>query len=375
MEITGWWTFEGRESARPRVQSKLFAPGRSWSADCCVHKLRAANYPELLCVKRRPGDGRFVNLSGLEALALREVLRWKFRLSPRESPHEAERDAPNSPARRVEPDLARIHQPDANRIQLTWIGHATWLIQVGSVAFLTDPMFSADCSPYPVPRIPRHVAPGIAIADLPAIDGVLLSHGHYDHCDAASLRALRPSEVCAVPLGLEPLVRGCMPAVEVVEAEWGDRIEGDARGIPFALTCLPAQHAAARSAFDRNTTLWCGWLIEIAGKRVYFAGDTGYAEFFGELGTLIGGIDMALLPIGAYRPRWFMKSVHCDPSEAVRIHRELRAHRSLAMHWGTFVLTDEPLGEPPLALAREAAAAGLAPGEFTTIAVGETVVI
>jgi N-acyl-phosphatidylethanolamine-hydrolysing phospholipase D len=303
------------------------------------------------------------------------VLKWKLGLGPRESPHESERDAPDTPAQRVEADLAQIRRPDPARIQLTWVGHATWLIQAGGVAFLTDPMFSADCSPYPVPRIPRRVSPGIAIADLPAIDGVLLSHGHYDHCDVASLRSLKPKLGCVVPLGLAPLVRGCMPGTEVVDAEWGDRIESGTGGTPFSLTCLPAQHAAARSAFDRNKTLWCGWLIEVAGRRIHFAGDTGYAEFFGELGAWIGGIDVALLPIGAYRPRWFMKAVHCDPAEAVCIHREIRARRSLAMHWGTFELTDEPLGEPPMALAREAAEAGLAPDEFTAIVVGETVVI
>jgi N-acyl-phosphatidylethanolamine-hydrolysing phospholipase D len=202
-----------------------------------------------------------------------------------------------------------------------------------------------------------------------------LSHGHYDHCDVASLRALKPKLGCAVPLGLAPLVRGCTHGMEVFETEWGDTIEGGAAHAPFKLTCVPAQHAAARSAFDRNKTLWCGWLIEVGGKRIYFAGDTGYAEFFSEFGAWIGGVDVALLPIGAYRPRWFMKSVHCDPAEAVLIHRELRARRSLAMHWGTFELTDEPLGEPPLALVREAAEAGLAPDEFTAIAVGETVVI
>ena len=340
-----------------------------------MHKFRAASYPESLRVKRRPGDGRFINLGGCEALALREVLKWKLGLGAREESHDAERDAPRVPAQRIEPNFERIRHPDVNRIQLTWIGHSTWLIQADGITLLTDPIFSNNCSPYPIPRIPRRVAPGVALDDLPAIDAVMISHGHYDHCDVVSLRALKPRLGCVVPLGLAKLVLGCMPAAQVVEAEWGDRIDGRAPHASFSLTCVPAQHAAARSAFDRNRTLWCGWLIEVGGKRIFFAGDTGYAEFLGELGAWVGGVDVALLPIGAYRPRWFMKSVHCDPAEAVQIHREIRARRSLAMHWGTFELTDEPLGEPPLALAREADAAGLASGEFTAIAVGETVTI
>lgn len=321
-----------------------------------------------------PGTGRFMNLDGRGAPSFGAVLKWKLGFGPREAPPLTNPRA-HDPAARVKPDLARIHRPDPGRIQLTWIGHATWLIQAGGVTLLTDPMFSGDCSPFPVPRIPRATAPGMKITDLPPIDAVILSHSHYDHLDVASLSALTGVQECAVPLGVADIVRPCLSAA-VTEAEWGDRLDGiSAGGEPFALTCLPAHHASARSAWDRDKTLWCGWLIEVGGRRIYFTGDTARADFFGELGKWMGVVDVALIPIGAYSPRWFMRAVHCDPAEAVGIHRAVGARRSLAMHWGVFPLADEPLGEPPLLLAAAVADAGLAPGEFTAPVVGETVIV
>ena len=171
-----------------------------------------------------------------------------------------------------------------------------------------------------------------------------------------------------MPTGLGTLLRrwGAQP---VHEAYWGDEVRF--AGVSFR--SLPARHFSARTFWNRNVTLWCGWLVEVAGRRIYFAGDTAYGSFFPELGRHLGSIDVGLLPISAYQPRWFMREVHLDPAEAVQVHRDLRIRRSFAMHWGTFRLSDEPLGEPPVYLARARAAAGLPPEDFRVLKFGETV--
>jgi len=314
-----------------------------------------------------------MNLDGRGTPSWGDVWQWKFGLGPREAPPLADPRV-QAPAPVAEPDLTRIGRPDSAGVQLTWIGHATWLIQVGGFNLLTDPIFSEDCSPFPVPRIRRAVPAALRPNGLPPIDAVLVSHTHYDHCDTASLRELRNVQACAVPLGVSSVVAQSISA-PVFEAGWGEKLEVVVAGRTLSVTCVPAQHGSARSAWDRNTTLWCGWLIEAGGRRIYFAGDTADAAFFDELGKWMGQVDVALIPIGAYRPRWFMNRVHCDPAQAVRIHQAIGARRSFAMHWGAFPLADEPCGEPPLLLAEAAASAGLAPGEFTAPAIGQTVIL
>ena len=137
--------------------------------------------------------------------------------------------------------------------------------------------------------------------------------------------------------------------------------------------CVPAQHFAARGLFDRNGTHWCGWVVRTSERSVYFAGDTGYCPVFKEIGARFGGFDLALIPIGAYRPRWLMKPMHVDPEEAVQIHLDVRSRGSVAGHWGTFTLTDEPLNEPPLLLQRVLAQRSLPPGEFRVLNFGESI--
>jgi len=337
-----------------------------------MHGTIAAGYPESLRVRRDPQDGRFRNLSGVEARPFRDVLRWNLGWGPREQPAIDPARVPPGAAPRVEPDLARLHSPPPDAVQFTWVGHATWLIQAGGRNILTDPIWSEHCAPVPHPRIRRRVAPGVPFTGLPRIDLVLLSHGHYDHCDVPTLRRLGAAPDYVVPLGLAPLVRRC-GAARIHEAEWGEALDLGA----VRLTCLPAQHFTARTGWDRNRTLWCGWLIEVADRRIYFAGDTGFAPFFTELGPWFGargGVEVALLPVGAYQPRWFMTPVHCTAAEAVEIHRLIGARLSLAMHWGVWQLTEEPLGEPPVLLADARRAAGVRDEDFRVPAVGETVV-
>jgi L-ascorbate metabolism protein UlaG (beta-lactamase superfamily) len=270
----------------------------------------------------------------------------------------------------VKPDLAFIRS-NRSEFAVTSIGHATALVQVGGMNFLTDPHFSERASPVQFMGPKRWQPPGIALTDLPRIDAVLMSHNHYDHLDAGSVARLQRQRDGAplflVPLGLERWMDGA--AVKAVRRmDWWDEIDvGDAR-----VTFVPAQHWSRRTLADTNTTLWGGYVVRAAGRSVYFAGDTGYGPDFKEIGARFDGFDLSLLPIGAYEPRWFMKSAHVNPEEAVKIHRDVRSRCTVGIHWGTFPLTDEPLDRPLTDLAVARARHKLAPREFVTLRHGET---
>jgi N-acyl-phosphatidylethanolamine-hydrolysing phospholipase D len=260
----------------------------------------------------------------------------------------------------------------ANRTRptLTWIGHATFLVQVGGQNILTDPHFTARASPLQFAGPKRLVPPGLALRDLPALDVVLISHNHYDHLDDGSVRWLakhHPKAVFVVPLGVRRWLQR-RHVGNAVELDWWQRHDGHG----FSVTAVPAQHFSGRRHNDRNRTLWCGFVLEAANKKVFFAGDTGYSKDFADIGERLGPMDLALLPIGAYEPRWFMKSMHVNPEEAVRIHRDLNSRQSVAMHWGTFRLTEEPMDEPPKALAQALKAAHVPTEKFWVMQHGET---
>jgi L-ascorbate metabolism protein UlaG (beta-lactamase superfamily) len=213
-------------------------------------------------------------------------------------------------------------------------------------------------------------APAIRFADLPPIALVLVSHNHYDHCDRATLRSIarrwRPHVV--TPLGNGRLLRS-FGLRRIEERDWWERA-GDS---PVPVTVLPAQHFSARTPFDRNRALWGGFLIEAGGRRILFAGDSGYGPHFGDIRARLGAPDMALLPIGAYEPRWFMRDIHLNPAEAVQAHVDLGAPRSVGMHFGTFQLTLEGIDDPIVALEAELAARGMSRDEFRAPEFGETV--
>lgn len=288
------------------------------------------------------------------------------------------------PAHDPDPSAFRVtapafHSPRAERhaLVMTWVGHSTFLLQVGGCNVLTDPMWGDRASPVPFAGPRRWVRPGIALRDLPPIDAVVQSHNHYDHLDDATVRVLadrHPAAQWFAPLGLAPFLRA-RGVRTVTELDWWDRHD-DGR---LTFTCAPAQHFSARGLTDRNETLWCSWAIAAGERRVYFGGDTGRHPEFGLIGQRCGPFDAVLLPIGAYEPRWFMKPVHMSPEEAVEAYRELSrpggtpdSATFVAMHWGTFKLTDEPMDEPPRRVRAAWAGAGLPPARLWVPAHGET---
>jgi N-acyl-phosphatidylethanolamine-hydrolysing phospholipase D len=259
---------------------------------------------------------------------------------------------------------------------ITWVGHSTFLIQAGGLNILTDPVWSARCAPVQWAGPRRHVAPGILFDELPPIDVVLQSHDHYDHFDDWSVRALaraHPSAHWFTPVGVGARLRA-RGVQTLTELDWWQDHTAD----NVHVTCLPAQHFSGRTPWDRNTTLWGGFALRLHGHALYFVGDTGWHHGFDEIGARCGPFDVVFMPIGAYDPRWIMQPVHVDPEEAVRALTALRsapdaqAPVMVAMHWGTFVLTDEPLDEPPVRARVAWTEAGLPPDRLWIMAPGET---
>ena len=261
--------------------------------------------------------------------------------------------------------------PTAAPPTISFIGHSTFLLRLPGLSILTDPVFSARCSPSQFAGPRRVRAPGIALHHLPHVDLILLSHNHYDHMDLISLRKLRarfPRVHIVTTLGNAAYLhkKGIPGAVEL--DWWQSHTHGEA-----VLTVTPARHFAARTLYDRNATLWGGMFIEHQGRRIYFAGDTGATKFFAEIRARLGAPDLALLPIGAYEPRWFMGPVHMNPQDAVQAFAALAAKRAIGMHFGTFQLTAEAIGAPEQDLAAAREAAGIAEDVFFTLDCGETI--
>jgi len=269
----------------------------------------------------------------------------------------------------VDVPLSRPPALDGAAAAITFIGHATFLIQTPAGNLLTDPMYSERASPlnWIGPRRVRQ--PAVPFEDLPAVSTVLLSHNHYDHCDLATLRAIakRFDPMVVTPVGNGTLVRSA-GIRRVEELEWWQEATGAV--LPIMLT--PAQHFSARTPFDRNRALWGGFIMTAGHMRIYFAGDTAYAPFFREIRQRCGPVDLALLPIGAYEPRWFMQAVHMNPAEAVRAHIDLDAAESIAMHFGTFQLTTEGIDAPLRALDDARQMKGIAASQFRALGFGES---
>lgn len=267
--------------------------------------------------------------------------------------------------------VPRVTQPlpvlTAGETSITWVGHASYVIRTGGMTVLADPVWSES-----IPgRIQRRTAPGLAWEDLPRIDAVLISHNHYDHLDAPTIQRLPRSTPILAPaaLGRWFTRRGF---TAVTELDWWEHVT--AGGVRFEF--VPSHHWSRRGLRDLNRTLWGGWIVQAAGgPLLYFAGDSGYGERFAEIGRRHPGIDLAMMPIGAYAPRWFMGSAHVDPAEAVQATLDAGATRMAWMHWGTFVLSQEPMTEPPR-LARDAwLRTGRSPEDLWELAIGESRVL
>jgi N-acyl-phosphatidylethanolamine-hydrolysing phospholipase D len=331
----------------------------------------ASSEPQPLHHARRTASGQFEN--NYATPPRQSVWKWRW--------ERWTQSLPKPPANgyhfpMAHPDIAWLK---ANRSvnTLTWIGHASALIQIDGVNILADPMLSERASPLSFAGPKRKTPPGLTLDELPHIDVVLISHNHYDHLDKPTVEALNlqaggPPRFL-VPLGIKAWMNE-QGITNVEELDWSDETHASGLDIWF----VPAQHWSARTPFDRAETLWGGWVVKTpAGAAhpysLYFAGDTGYSPDFRDIGARFGGFDLALIPIGAYAPRWFMRAQHVDPEEAVKIYKDVHAKKAIGIHWGTFELADDPLDESPRLLAEAVRRAGLPADSFTVLEHGQMI--
>jgi len=306
-------------------------------------------------------NGRFHLPDQKGQASLVEIMKWQMSGDKQKWPHFVENKKYPFPPARVTGD----------KISTTWVGHSTVLIQTAGLNILTDPFFSDRASPFRFMGPKRVRNPGIAMADLPPIDVILLSHNHYDHLDQPALRTLAKNHSAKLitPLGNSRHVSGH----DVVELDWRQ----NQKIYNINITLMPALHWSKRSLRDTNRSLWGAFVIEGPQGMIYFAADTGYGigQHFREVHDTFGAPRLSLIPIGAYEPRWFMAPQHMNPKEAVQAHLDLKSQTSFAIHHGTVQLTDESIDAPVLALEEALAEKALTRHDFLVPDIGETLVI
>ncbi len=308
-------------------------------------------------------DGRFFNPGGEAPRGFLDVLKWQLGgnrakwPSTWPSPH---------------PQAKPTSSVDGDSLRMTMIGHASLLIQLCGLNILVDPVWSKRVSPLSFAGPARVNAPGIAFDDLPRIDLVLVSHNHYDHLDRATLARLKAAHDPRIvtPLGNDAIIAAAAPGARVSSHDWGESLSLD-NGVTVHVT--PAHHWSARGMFDRHNALWSGFVIDSPAGKVLVAGDTGFhgGRHYRELAASHGSFRLAVLPIGAYAPRWFMQPQHQNPEEAVEGMLLSNAAFAAGCHWGTFQLTDEPVDEPRERLVAALAARGQSPDTFRAMQPGE----
>jgi len=312
-------------------------------------------------------DGaRFYDRRGVAPRRQRDLLRWlvdrQRRGTKAKWPARAPSPYADRPPVRVEGTAWR----------LSFVGHASWFVQTAGLNVLIDPVWSKRVSPFRFVGPKRVNDPGIAFADLPPVDVVLVSHAHYDHLDVATLSRLaaahRPRFV--TPLGNDVIMRKHDAAIAAEPYDWHERVDV---GAGVTVTLVPTRHWSARNLSDRNMSLWASFVIEAPGGRAYVVADSGYGEgdHFRDARERYGPFQLAVLPIGAYEPRWFMRDQHMNPAESVQAFIDCGTEVALAHHHGTFQLTDEAIDAPRLALADALAAAGIPPERFRVLRPGE----
>ncbi|MBU8540972.1 MBL fold metallo-hydrolase [Falsiroseomonas tokyonensis] len=309
-------------------------------------------------------DGsRFFNPGGAPPRRLLDVARWQLGRGGDDWPDRFPSPfPPDRPPLRVEGAALRV----------SFVGHASFLLQGAGLNILTDPVWSERVSPFSFLGPRRVNPPGIAFDDLPPIDVVLVSHGHYDHLDVETLTRLwrRDRPRIIAPLGHESTIRGQDADIAVTTADWGDAVP---LGPGVDAVLEQVHHWTARGVLDRNHALWCGFVLRGLGEGVFFAGDTGFDQGrpFQRVAERHGPLGLALLPIGAYEPRWFMADQHMNPADAVRGFGLLGARQALGFHWGTFRLTDEGIEQPPADLAAALREEGVDPARFLAMRPGQ----
>ncbi len=302
-----------------------------------------------------------------DSLGLADLLRWRVGY------YDERRSLPPLPAGFTSPNPREPLDP--LRAHVVWINHSTCLVDLGSTRFLTDPVLGERVSPvsWAGPRR-RHSLP-VGLDQLGPIDFVLISHNHYDHLDRETVERLGDRVRWFVPLGVAGWLRD-QGVHRVEELDWWS---ATTFGPDLRVTAVPAQHFSMRSWFDRDETLWTGWVVSFRGdgaraKTVYFAGDTGHnGSDFREIGRRLGPMDLSLIPIGAYSPRRLMQPRHASPGDAVEIHREVRSRLSVAIHWRTFQQTDEPPEQPPFDLFLALERRGVPPRAFRVLEPGQAI--